>query len=78
MQLSVSRRRTGFLIQKGKALSLSGIVSLSVRLGKCIIKVDFIVCQTLQVRVILGSYCCNRHGRDIMPLEQKVAMKDYP
>ena len=60
----------------GNALSLRGVVTLRVRAGRRLVKTDFIVCQTLQVALILGTEFIDRQVEQIRPGDQTMRYWD--
>ena len=60
----------------GNPLSLRGVVTLRVRAGSRLVKTDFIVCQTLQVAVILGIEFLDLQVEQIRPIDQNVTYRD--
>ena len=75
-----SRLRYGPLLNIGDAnnnpLSMLGVISLIVRLGTFLVKLDFIVCERLAAPVILGCDFCDRFVEAIKPRKKLVELED--
>lgn len=60
----------------GSPLGIEGQVSLAVRVGTAVIKVPFLVCDSLPVDALLGTEFIDRHVRDIHVEDRSIELKD--
>ena len=72
------RYRDGYKVvdANGNPLSIAGVISLFVRIGKCQVKAEFLVCNALQVPFLIGTDFIRHHVPAILPMDDKIMMKD--
>ena len=72
------RRRDGCNVvdANGKPLAIAGTITMYVRIGRCQVKAEFLVCNFLQVPFLIGTDYIRQHVRAILPMDGKIVMKD--